>query len=361
MSELVEHLTYLGDASRMRAYGRALRRLVRPGDRVVDLGCGTGILGFLALSCGARHVVAIDRGPVIHLARQLAKENGLSDRMTFVHADAQEVRLRRRADLLVTETMGNFGVGEEMLASVLDARRRYLRRDAHIIPRGLRLVFEPVSTPGATRRYYGRLRVGGFQFEAIRSVMRHRPIALETGEGRALAPGRFGIAFDLRTLSRLPYPLERAVRFRVRRTGMLHGWAVWFEAHLAPGITLSSRVRTHWKRMLLPVSPPLRVRRGERLDLKVAMTGEASIHWSGGTRHGRFAHSSWLSHPDPGIGPRTRPKLSRRSARRARILSMMDGRRTVEQIAKAVGGREAFDRVWRLCLSEGVTLNGIGR
>lgn len=45
------HLLMMQDSRRMDAYGRAIRAVVRPGDVVLDVGCGAGILSFLAEPC----------------------------------------------------------------------------------------------------------------------------------------------------------------------------------------------------------------------------------------------------------------------------------------------------------------------
>ena len=45
---LAEHEEMLSDSVRVEAYHRALRRNVAPGDVVLDLGSGTGLLAFLA-------------------------------------------------------------------------------------------------------------------------------------------------------------------------------------------------------------------------------------------------------------------------------------------------------------------------
>jgi ribosomal protein L11 methyltransferase len=50
----------------------ALERLVKPGDRVLDLGCGSGILSIAAAKLGARAVMAVDIEPI---AAQVASEN----------------------------------------------------------------------------------------------------------------------------------------------------------------------------------------------------------------------------------------------------------------------------------------------
>ncbi len=57
-----------------------LERLVTPDDRVLDMGCGSGILSAAALLLGARKVLAVDIDEgAVHTARENVKENGFSD------------------------------------------------------------------------------------------------------------------------------------------------------------------------------------------------------------------------------------------------------------------------------------------
>jgi ribosomal protein L11 methyltransferase len=61
---------------------RLLEEVVRPGDRVLDVGTGSGILAIAALKLGAAHVLAIDvSGVAVAAARSNAAANGLADRM----------------------------------------------------------------------------------------------------------------------------------------------------------------------------------------------------------------------------------------------------------------------------------------
>jgi len=80
------HLRLLLRVERTLGIEKAIRAAVKPGARVLDAGCGSGILSFLALRAGASEVVAVDRDNV-ELARALARDNGLERRIRFVEAD----------------------------------------------------------------------------------------------------------------------------------------------------------------------------------------------------------------------------------------------------------------------------------
>lgn len=269
------HALYLSDARRVRAYAEAVRRTVRAGDRVVDLGTGTGILALMAIRAGASHVTAIERGRVVRLARAIARENGVNGQVTFVRADSRRVRTPTRADVLITETMGNLGVGEGMLEATVDARRRLLRPGARIVPAELRIWFQPMSAPRPPS-------VPGLRIGAVRELLRHRPMPMESGAGRAIGAARPLLRFRV---GRDAFPAEGRATFAVR--GVLRGFAAWFEARLAPGVSLVSRTGTHWRRIFFPVEP-IRVRRAE---LTVRFTGDREFHWSVA---GGSSHSSWL-------------------------------------------------------------------
>jgi len=59
------------------------------GQRVIDVGCGSGILAIAALRLGAAHAVAIDHDPQAVLAtRENAARNGVAERLTVLGADS---------------------------------------------------------------------------------------------------------------------------------------------------------------------------------------------------------------------------------------------------------------------------------
>jgi predicted RNA methylase len=142
----------LSDKVRMRAFREAIQRTVRPGDVVVDLGAGTGVLGIWALQAGAARVYAIEQSESIELARAIARANACEDRMVFLQQNSLDVVLDEPADVLISETLGSFGIDENLLRFLPDARDRLLKPGGRMLPSALRLFAAPAEAPGSYAR-----------------------------------------------------------------------------------------------------------------------------------------------------------------------------------------------------------------
>ena len=84
---------------------------------------GQVLLGLPAVGAGATRVYAIERGEIIVLARQIARQNGLEDRISFIQGDARHVEIERRADLVVGELIGSLGLDGDIITIFCDARK----------------------------------------------------------------------------------------------------------------------------------------------------------------------------------------------------------------------------------------------
>ena len=99
-----EHRHYLLDHVRLNTFRRAIQESVNPGDVVVDLGSGTGILGLLACQAGAKRVYSIEESSLIELAREICRANGFEDRVHFVKGLSTRINLPEPADVILARS-----------------------------------------------------------------------------------------------------------------------------------------------------------------------------------------------------------------------------------------------------------------
>lgn len=144
----------LKDRERTLALRTAVDGVVRPGDRVIDVGAGTGILSFFAARAGAASVHAVEIDPLLATClRQSISANCLDDRVFVVEGDVAHVPLPGGVDVVLAEIVDT-GLIDEQIVPALNALRRRGVIAAHtrVVPRGYRTTLTPVAT---AHDYYG--------------------------------------------------------------------------------------------------------------------------------------------------------------------------------------------------------------
>lgn len=269
------------DVVRCSAYQEALRRTVKSGDVVVDLGAGTGLLSFFAVEAGARHVYAIEMGAMAEVAVQQIAANGLQERITLIRERSSKVRLPGLCDVLVTETLSSFCFDDEnIIEDVADARRRFLKPHARIIPAACDTVLMPFSSdefgPGLVPA-----RLYGLDYQPFREK-RFATVHTVAAAGKrfiSLAPPQRYARVNFYETTKTPG--AASVVFRICAEGRLDGFLGWFDCDLCEGVALSDAPHlapNHWLQLCFPVISQPRVRAGDTVTLHLdphMMAGKA--------------------------------------------------------------------------------------
>ena len=160
-SDPAEQAAMVLDRVRIDAYARAIAAVVRPGDVVLDVGSGSGVLALLAAKAGARKVYAVERTGVIELVRLHAQANGFGDVVEPIHADLADLTtLPERPRVVLAELLGHFAPAEQAHRAYRLARR-LAAEGAVLIPGGYRIMFaaaRPPLTPMSRHRLVTRRR-----------------------------------------------------------------------------------------------------------------------------------------------------------------------------------------------------------
>ena len=275
------HLSMLHDTARMDSFRRAIHASVQPGDVVVDIGCGSGVLSFMACEAGARKVYAIEGGPIIDVARELAIDNGFADRIEFLGGWSIEVGLPEPADVLISETIGNAGLDEGIVAWTFDARRRLLRPGAVLLPQRLRL-WVAAAESFDDHSLVSDWRSADLPYDYAAA---HRRAArtlwyADLTPNNLLGQPELAADVDLRTASEETITADG--RLQIDRDGTLHGLACWFDSLLCPGVTVDNlppRTESSWSHGFLPLADPMSVIAGDRLGWQLSVSADGE-HWT---------------------------------------------------------------------------------
>ena len=123
-------------------------------DVVVDIGTGTGILAIAAARAGAQHVYAIESGNIADVAQNLFEANGLADRITLIKGYSTKINLPERADVLVSEIIGDEPLEEEVLKVTMDHAEQIPQTQWRLLPCALQVFGLPVTIPEPVRRRF---------------------------------------------------------------------------------------------------------------------------------------------------------------------------------------------------------------
>ena len=345
-TDLLEfHAFCLADTgTRLRQYEAALARVVQPGDTVVDIGAGLGVLSVLACRAGATRVYAIESSPITALGEEVVRAAGLSDRITFIRQTSFDVNLPVPADSIIADIHSTFGLQEGGLSALVDARKRFLKPGGVLIPTSLELAVAPAEAPDAYKRCVDVWQRPGTELDLslVRTAAANLPHPARLRVDQLLGPMTPLAVVDLALTS--VAKIGGRVTVTAARAGLVHGICGTFTSTLAPGITLCNApgdsASSNFAHSFFPLSRPMPVEAGDRIELTVEGFDSAEFRWRvaatasrSGLEH-RAEQSTMFSWPLSPFDLRRerndyRPGLTDRGRLELELLAQLDGTRTV--------------------------------
>jgi SAM-dependent methyltransferase len=357
------HREYLSDKLRLALFRKAIKLTVKPGDVVMDLGAGTGILGLFACEAGARRVYAVDAGGMIQVARELVRANGFGDRVIGIQGLSTRIDLPEKVDVIVADQIGHFGFEAGVLEFFRDAVVRFLKPSGRTVPRRITLHAGAVTYPrGHRNATFWSTRPGGFDFTPAQKIASNTGYPTEARLLRLISNGTKLVTLDA---AGAPPSFSAETSVRIARKATMHGLAGWFSSELAPGVVMTNSPavanRISRRAVFLPIERPVQVAPGDRVSIAINITSEQTmVTWKvgiadkSGNEKARFVHSTMrgmllttenLAKTRPDFVPR----LTRWGEARRSVVDLCDGHRSLAEIENLIfeRHRNLFDSLER--------------
>jgi len=340
----------LSDKVRMDAYSAAIVRAVRPGDAVVDLGCGPGVFALLACKAGARAVYAIDTNGAVEFGRHLAAVNGYSDRIHFMRGDCRQMHLPERVNVIVSDVRGVLPLFSQAVGTLEDARVRFLAEGGRLIPQRdvLCVAVVQLSKP------YEQLTTGWELTEQQIDLSSGLPLILNSIYRQKLQPEH--LLSEIRQWHTLNYDTgaktsaQARIELPILRGDVGHGLGIWFQTVLTDDIGYSSgsiNAENIYGQTFLPWLEPVALQEGDVccVDLRAHLVGnsyvwqwETNIPAAARREQVHFRQSSFYGSLFPASLLQKRavdfvPVLNEFGQAERWILQAMDGKRPLHEIA----------------------------
>ena len=259
------HRTILEDSIRTSAFKEAIFKVVKKGDIVVDLGAGTGILSFFAALAGAKRIYAIEHTPILKIAKYIARDNRIDNKIVFLKSDSRLTHIPEKVDVIVSDCIGYYVLGGSMISAVADIRDRFLKKDGSVIPRTLSMYLVPIES-FSHHRYinYWSNSLYGIRFSSIQQIANNTLYLTTFNKGNIICPPQN--IYNINLSREFPNEtMNIKADFQISQSRYMHGLCGWFNVELCKGVNFNTSPRhktTAWKQIFFPLEEEILVKKG---------------------------------------------------------------------------------------------------
>jgi tetratricopeptide (TPR) repeat protein len=275
------HVPMMNEQNRNQAYFDALKAVIKPDSTVFEIGTGSGLLAMMAAKLGAKQVTTCESVPLIaETASQIIKDNHFEKTIQVIAKKSTEIEvgadMNAQADILVSEIFSSELLGEHVLPSLEDAKRRLLKPQGKVIPAAGSMMIA-LFTGDDIRRNLIVEDSFGFNLQGFNKIVsKKRMIARNDLNIELLSDGVEAFSFDFEGENDFPAQ-TKTIEIMAKTAGRCYGLVQWmkldmngdkkvmFENH--PSQT--SKV-SNWQQCAYLFDAPIDVKAGQIVTINAA-------------------------------------------------------------------------------------------
>ena len=272
------HIPMMNDDPRNQAYKRALETAITEDTQVLEIGAGSGLLAMLAAQSGTnKKITTCEMTPVIaSIAKEIVELNGFGNSVEVVAKASKDISIGEdlwaKADLIVSEVISNEFLGEGVLDTVEDAKKRLLAPGGRVIPESGSIMINLVGGEAVGKKLYVG-EVLGFNLEPFNKIKpRKITIDQQMNSIELLTDDVIAFQFDFQEQNQFPREVK-TLELRVRKSGKCFGIIQWVSLQLVDEIIFENHpvrqiAESAWYPMFYPFYKPLNFLKNQVIQIQ---------------------------------------------------------------------------------------------
>lgn len=284
------HQRMLADGVRNKLLYEAIKKHVTGETSFLDIGAGTGVWAILAAKLGAKRVVAIEiEECLIPIIFRHAQENGVADKIEIIHGNSDNVRIRGKFDVIVSELFSGDAMSEATTKSFVNLRNRFLAKNGILIPQKLAMQAVPVYSQKSIQQIPAELSITCNFLKQLK-LNYSRGLSIEEQERiEVLAEPKTLVEIDFETIKSAPSLKNLSASWKMNNLSKANAIVVFGSSTFAEGIVMNSLLSQSWTSMIYEFQP-FTEDKGE-IQFNVTMDGVRSF-WSVSEGSGKIQNYS---------------------------------------------------------------------
>ena len=282
------HLPMMNEHGRNEAYKKAMNSAIRENDVVLDIGTGAGLLSMIAADCGAKEIITCEMSKTISkIARKIIQKNGFDHKIRVINKNSKDLILgqdiNKKADILVSEILSSEFVGEGIQTTILDAKKRLLKKTGKMIPEGGSIMIALIENTGKLAKEIFVDNALGYDIRDFNSIISNKYIGTLGDEPVFLSDPIEAFTFDFCKFEKI-YKDTQKIKIEANRAGVCAGVIQWLKVRLYDDIEYQnnpvemyrSNSVSGWRTPIFKFNDPINVKKGQSLNIQATLNEDYS-------------------------------------------------------------------------------------
>ncbi len=270
------HQLMLADGVRNKLLYEAIRENVSSETNFLDIGAGTGVWAILAAKLGAKRVVAIEiEETLIPVIFRQAQENGVADKIEIIHGNSDDVKIRGRFDVIVSELFGHNALGEQTTKSFVNLRNRFLAPGGVLIPQKMAMLAAPVRIENSVQKIPAELPIKCDFLKSLKLNYSSKVSLAERGDIKFLAAPQELLEIDFTKVETAPSLENLTLSWKMKNLSQANAICVFNGSTFTGNIKMDNFRSQSWGTVVYEFEP-FSEKRGE-LKFAITMDEKKSI------------------------------------------------------------------------------------